>query len=115
MKEKGVVAWLGAFGEQGRSYTNSLFTLTGTGEIYSRYNKVKLVPLGEYIPFEKFFGGLINRLSPLEAHQVAGADNQVFDTPFGRAIASICYESAFFRAFTPPNCPRRSIYPQCCQ
>jgi len=95
VKEKGVVAWLGAFGEQGRSYTNSLFTLTGTGEIYSRYNKVKLVPLGEYIPFEKFFGGLINRLSPLEAHQVAGADNQVFDTPFGRAIASICYESAF--------------------
>jgi apolipoprotein N-acyltransferase len=93
--EKGVVAWLGAFGEQGSSYTNSLFTLTGTGETYSRYNKVKLVPLGEYIPFAEVLGGLINRLSPLEAQQVAGADNQVFDTPFGRAIASICYESAF--------------------
>ncbi len=95
VQEKGVVAWLGAFGEQGRSYTNSLFTLTGTGEVYSRYNKVKLVPLGEYIPFAEVFGTLIDRLSPLEAHQVAGADNQVFDTPFGRAIASICYESAF--------------------
>lgn len=95
VQEKRVVAWLGAFGEQGRSYTNSLFTLTGTGEIYSRYNKVKLVPLGEYIPFAEILGTLIDRLSPLEAHQVAGADNQVFDTPFGRAIASICYESAF--------------------
>nr|WP_038021821.1 apolipoprotein N-acyltransferase [Synechocystis sp. PCC 7509] len=93
--EKGVVAWLGAFGEQGSSYTNSLFTLTGTGQIYSRYDKVKLVPLGEYIPFAEVLGGLINRLSPLEAQQVAGADNQIFDTPFGRAIASICYESAF--------------------
>ena len=95
VREKGVVAWLGAFGEQGSSYTNSLFTLTGTGQIYSRYNKVKLVPLGEYIPFAEVLGTLINRLSPLEAQQVAGADNQVFDTPFGRAIASICYESAF--------------------
>ncbi|MBW4664632.1 MAG: apolipoprotein N-acyltransferase [Chroococcus sp. CMT-3BRIN-NPC107] len=95
VQEKSVVAWLGAFGEQGSSYTNSLFTLTGTGEVYSRYNKVKLVPLGEYIPFAEVLGTLIDRLSPLEAHQVAGADNQVFDTPFGRAIASICYESAF--------------------
>ncbi len=95
VREKGVVAWLGAFGEQGNSYTNSLFTLTGTGKVYSRYNKVKLVPLGEYIPFAEVLGQFIDRLSPLEAHQVAGAENQVFDTPFGRAIASICYESAF--------------------
>ncbi len=93
--EKGVIAWLGAFGEQGRSYTNSLFTIAGTGEVYSRYNKVKLVPLGEYIPFAEVLGTLINRLSPLEADQVAGTDNQVFDTPFGRATVSICYESAF--------------------
>ncbi|MBW4640064.1 MAG: apolipoprotein N-acyltransferase [Gloeocapsa sp. UFS-A4-WI-NPMV-4B04] len=95
VKEKGVVAWIGGFGEQEGSYTNSLFTITSRGEIFSRYNKVKLVPLGEYIPFEQFLGSLINRLSPLEAHQVAGVSDQVFDTPFGRAIASICYESAF--------------------
>jgi len=42
---KGVVAWVGAF-EQG------LFTLAG--EIFSRYNKAKLVPLGEYI-LEQFW------------------------------------------------------------
>ena len=99
VKEKGVVAWIGAFGEQGRGYTNSLFTLTGTGEVYSRYDKAKLVPIGEYIPFEQFLGDLIQRLSPLDEHQVAGAPNQVFDTPFGRAIASICYESAFSQHF----------------
>jgi apolipoprotein N-acyltransferase len=99
VKEKGVVAWIGAFGEQGRGYTNSLFTLTGTGEVYSRYDKAKLVPIGEYIPFEQFLGDLIQRLSPLDEHQLAGAPNQVFDTPFGRAIASICYESAFSQHF----------------
>lgn len=99
VKERGVVAWLGAFGETGQSYTISLFSITSKGEIFSRYDKSKLVPLGEYIPFEEIIGGIIERLSPLDAHQVAGAANQIFDTPFGRAIASICYESAFPEVF----------------
>ncbi|MEH2237024.1 apolipoprotein N-acyltransferase [Nostoc sp.] len=99
VKLKGVVAWIGAFGERGDSYTISLFTFNNKGEIVSRYDKSKLVPLGEYIPFEGILGGIIQRLSPLDAHQVPGSANQVFDTPFGRAIASICYESAFPEQF----------------
>jgi apolipoprotein N-acyltransferase len=99
VKEKGVVAWIGAFGERGDSYTISLFTFNSQGEIVSRYDKAKLVPLGEYIPFEGIFGGIVQRLSPLDAHQVPGSANQLFDTPFGRAIASICYESAFAEQF----------------
>jgi apolipoprotein N-acyltransferase len=99
VKQKGVVAWIGAFGERGDSYTISLFTFNGKGEIVSRYDKAKLVPLGEYIPFEGILGGLVQRLSPLDAHQVPGSANQIFDTPFGRAIASICYESAFPEQF----------------
>lgn len=97
--DKGVTAWLGAFGTQGNSYTNSLFTITGNGEIFSRYDKAKLVPLGEYVPFEEFLGKLINRLSPLDAHLAAGSPKQIFDTPFGRAIVGICYESAFSEHF----------------
>lgn len=93
--EKGVVAWVGAFGEKGFNYTNSLLTITGSGETFSRYDKVKLVPLGEYIPFEPVLGKIINRLSPLKVHQVPGLPTQVFETPFGRAIVGICYESAF--------------------
>jgi apolipoprotein N-acyltransferase len=99
IKEKAVPAWVGGFGERGSSYNNSLLTFTATGEVFSRYDKHKLVPIGEYIPFENILGGIINRLSPLEAHQVAGAENQVFDTPFGRAIVAICYESAFSEQF----------------
>lgn len=97
--DKGVVAWVGAFGERGHSYTNSLFTIMGNGETFSRYDKAKLVPLGEYIPFESVLGGLIDRLSPLDAHLVAGSPTQLFETPFGRAIAGICYESAFAEHF----------------
>ena len=60
---------------------------------------LNLVPLGEYIPFENILGGIIQRLSPLEAHQVPGKANQIFDTPFGRVIVGICYESAFAENF----------------
>lgn len=94
-----VPAWVGANGKDGKSFTNSLFTLTGEGQTYSRYDKYKLVPLGEYIPFESILGEFIDRLSPLEAHLAAGKPKQIFDTPFGRAIVAICYESAFPQHF----------------
>ncbi|MDH6059637.1 apolipoprotein N-acyltransferase [Chrysosporum bergii ANA360D] len=99
IQEKNIVGWIGAFGEKGPSYTNSLFTFTGSGEVVSRYDKTKLVPLGEYIPFEGILGGIIQRLSPLKEHQVPGSPNQIFDTPFGRGIVGICYDSAFPEIF----------------
>jgi len=99
IRETGEIAWVGAFGQEGNSLTNSLFTVTGTGDIFSRYDKIKLVPLGEFIPFEQFLGKLIDRLSPLDAHLVAGKAEQLFETPFGPAIAAICYDSAFAEVF----------------
>lgn len=92
---RGVPAWLGAFGQEGRKLTNSLFTVGENGETLNEYRKVKLVPLGEYIPFEDFLGTVLNRLSPLDADLLAGRPDQIVDTPFGRMIAAICYESAF--------------------
>jgi len=97
--DRKVVAWVGGFGQQENSITNSLFTINGYGELVSRYDKTKLVPLGEYIPFEQFIGKIINRLSPLDAHLVGGKSKQLFDTPFGRAIVGICYDSAFAEHF----------------
>ena len=94
-----VPAWIGANGRDGNSYTNSIFTLTGEGKTYSRYDKYKLVPLGEYIPFESVVGKIIDRLSPLNAHLAAGKADQIFETPFGKAIIAICYESAFPQHF----------------
>jgi len=101
IRQQGVVAWVGSLGthpggDRSRpSLTNSLFTITGDGEIFSRYDKVNLVPLGEYIPFASLVGDWLDRLSPLDAHLVAGSRDQVFETPFGRAIVGICYDSPF--------------------
>lgn len=97
--EEKVPAWIGAFGAQEKSFTNSLFTLTADGKTFSRYDKYKLVPLGEYIPFESVLGNIINRLSPLDTHLAAGKSQQIFDTMFGQAIVGICYESAFSEHF----------------
>jgi apolipoprotein N-acyltransferase len=92
---KKVPLWLGTFVKTDRTITQSLLSLTADGSVVGRYNKVKLVPLGEYIPFPEVLGSLINRLSPIEATMQPGQANQQFNTPFGRAIASICYDSAF--------------------
>ena len=97
--DRGVLAWIGGFAQSGDGMTNSLLAIDKTGEIISRYDKTKLVPLGEYIPFYEILGGIINRLSPLDAHLIPGNPKQLFDTPFGRAIVGICYDSAFAEIF----------------
>jgi apolipoprotein N-acyltransferase len=91
--------WLGAFGKVDKGYSNSLFTIDGEGQVISQYDKVILVPLGEYVPFQEILGGIIDRLSPLNAHLIAGNPEQIIETPFGKAIVGICYESAFSEHF----------------
>ncbi len=92
-------AWLGTFTAQKGGVARSLLTLNPQGEAISRYDKVKLVPLGEYIPFQKWLGGLISKLTTVEENGLPGSSYQQLDTPLGRAIASICYDSAFPEVF----------------
>lgn len=94
-----VPIWVGTFAFRDSRLTNSILTITSTGEIYSRYDKVNLVPLGEYIPFEGILGPWINRLSPLDARLIPGESTQLLDTPFGKVAVGICYDSAFAEHF----------------
>ena len=93
------VAWLGTFTAQKGGVARSLLTLNEQGQEMSRYDKVKLVPLGEYIPFQEWLGTLIGKLTTVAENGLPGTLNQQMDTPFGRAIASICYDSAFPEVF----------------
>ncbi len=106
VEQAGIPLWLGSFapvpGEGGRSqYTQSLLEIRPDGQTYGRYDKVQLVPLGEYIPFEAVLGRLISRLSPLDSYLVPGAPQQEFITSLGRGTVGICYESAYSRLFRP--------------
>jgi apolipoprotein N-acyltransferase len=94
-----IPVWIGSFVQTGDVTTQSLLTLNGEGEVLSRYNKVKLVPLGEYIPLRESLGRLVQRLSPVQSSLTPGAENQRFGTPFGPAIVGICFDSAFSHLF----------------
>jgi apolipoprotein N-acyltransferase len=98
-----VPVFLGGFGETGNKMTNSILMIDGEGEVISRYDKSKLVPLGEYVPFEQYIGKLIGTISPLELNLIAGKFDQIVHTPFGNFIFGICYDSAY-----PENFRRQS-------
>jgi apolipoprotein N-acyltransferase len=94
--DKGVPIWLGAFGDAGNDYTNSIHAIDKNGNFISQYDKYKLVPLGEYVPFKEIIGQWVKRLSPLDATLKRGAEKQEFFAfPGIRAAIGICYESAF--------------------
>jgi apolipoprotein N-acyltransferase len=90
-----VPVFLGGFGEAGQKMTNSILTIDGEGKVISRYDKSKLVPLGEYIPFEQYIGKFINTISPFDLNLIAGNFEQIVHTPFGNFIFGICYDSAY--------------------
>jgi apolipoprotein N-acyltransferase len=86
-----LVGYIDAIGE---GPTNSAAMLNPQGEVVSRYDKMHLVPFGEYVPFKRllFFAESLTRqvgdfmpgaeytLSPLDRHRISTA---------------ICYESIF--------------------
>ncbi len=95
VRDRKVPLWLGTLVPQGDRLTQSLITIDGQGETLARYNKIKLVPLGEYIPFSNLLGGMLDQLAIGRSNLLAGTDHQQFDTPLGRAAVAICYEIVF--------------------
>src|SRR6185436_14088927 len=86
-----LVGYIDAIGE---APSNSAALLNPRGEVVSRYDKMHLVPFGEYVPFRRllFFAESLTRqvgeftpgtkytISPLDGHRISTA---------------ICYESIF--------------------
>lgn len=93
----GLVA-LGIQRSEGPRYYNSLAILGPGGVIRDVYDKVHLVPFGEYIPYGDDLAriGITAFAAQRGAGYTKGQAEQVLDLgPLGRAQPLICYESIF--------------------
>jgi apolipoprotein N-acyltransferase len=98
--DKKVTAFIGGFGDvTSAGYKNSMFAIAGDGRVVDRYDKWKLVPLGEYVPFKEIVGTLVSRISPLQSQVIPGKFAPTMSTPFGNVILGICYDSTFAEHF----------------
>lgn len=72
---------------------NAAILIKPDGSAAGRYDKMFLVPFGEYIPFP--FGGFMGSIASEIGDFVPGERIVLFDAGRTRAGAFICYESAF--------------------
>lgn len=78
-----------------KKYWNSLFAINPKGEIIDYYDKIRLVPLGEYIPFRlREWLPFINKITPGDTDYTPGSSIKSIKTKFP-FMPSICYEAAF--------------------
>jgi apolipoprotein N-acyltransferase len=81
-------------GKSGSQVFNSAVLISPTGGWTARYDKVHLVPFGEYLPFPRLFafaGGLTKEVGGFEP----GAARAPLDAGSERLGIFICYESVF--------------------
>jgi len=69
--------------------------ILGLGMANSHYDKVKLVPFGEFIPFEGLTGKLFDILGLRLTNTIPGEHISTIDAGNMKISASICYEIAF--------------------
>ena len=84
-------------GERINHAYNSVYVIDHDGSVLSMYDKVHLVPFGEYLPFQDFlerFG--LEQLTKVHGGFLAGDRHRILNIPRApRAVPLICYEIIF--------------------
>jgi apolipoprotein N-acyltransferase len=100
----GLDAW--HYSADGVKIYNSAAYVSKSGELLGRYDKMHLVPFGEYIPFADLFPWLYNGLTPLSGGMTPGKKPAAFDLEFSLPegkkqtilfAPNICYETVLSR------------------
>jgi apolipoprotein N-acyltransferase len=84
---------------------NSIYVIDRTGSIVSLYDKVHLVPFGEYLPFQHFLERLgLQQLTKQRGGFLAGDRRRLLTVPGAPlALPLICYEIIFPGDATPKD------------
>src|SRR5690606_28621375 len=82
---------------QGAAPYNSIFAINHEGEILSSYDKNRLVPIGEVIPFREQLSALgLGQFVPGADGWAAGTERRLFDVPgLPGFLPLICYEAVY--------------------
>ena len=78
---------------QGRFY-NSAYIVGKKGQFVGRYDKVHLVPFGEFTPLRDYFP-FLEKISVATGDFFSGDGHDPISTEFGKVGLLICYEGAF--------------------
>jgi len=81
-------------GSQQTEPLNSAVLLSPGGGIVSQYDKIHLVPFGEYVPLKRWLG-FADKLTAEVSDFVPGNRYVVSELPDGRMADVICYEAVF--------------------
>lgn len=83
------------YGEDGGTrYFNSAFLLSPGTDSMEKYDKMHLVPFGEYVPWRRFFP-FIDKLVVGIGDFSPGREAKIFSVPAGRFGVTICFEAIF--------------------
>ena len=84
-------------------FYNRAYLVSGSGTVEGWYDKIQLVPFGEYVPLRTLFGGLVNRVVAGFGDMFAGREQTLFEVHGAQLAVLICYESVF------PNLTRTAV------
>ncbi len=94
IKNSNTILILGLLRTDGNSLYNSLAFLNYKGNIIHKYDKIRLVPFGEYIPFRKQLSFISNFL-PVKDFSAGKNKPTIYIDGVGDVITLICYEILF--------------------
>jgi len=84
-------------------FYNRAYLVSAQGEVVAWYDKIQLVPFGEYVPARAILGYFVNRIVTGMGDMLPGKRQTLLEVKGAKLGVLICYESIF------PDLARRSV------